>query len=212
MRRFRFLPLLAAVAGCAAQSSYMAPAQPTAPRQAALTVHQPRDVVWDRIVPALQGNFFIISHMDRASGVIAITYAGDPSRYVDCGQVTVEDPVSGMTTFPAAARHASYRVYAFGEGFHTVVREMNLDARMNIVLAETPALQTQVSMIAHYVLTRTVSKHASSGEIRDTASIAMNTGEAAVLGADGGVNRPITCQPTGSFEQEVADLFRGISS
>jgi len=90
MKRFTGCILAAAISwllvGCAGDFKYTRPAsKPTLSNS--VLVKKSKDEVWKEIVPALGRKFFVINNLDRDSGIINISYTGDPERYVDCGRI-----------------------------------------------------------------------------------------------------------------------------
>ncbi len=105
------VPVLLLV-GCAGKQDYIRPTAPTATSNSKV-IEKPRDTVWNGAVPALEKQFFVINNMDKASGLINISYTGDPKRYIDCGQVSayVKNAREERTyDFPGAAASQNLRI------------------------------------------------------------------------------------------------------
>ncbi|MFZ0050306.1 MAG: hypothetical protein WAK96_00895, partial [Desulfobaccales bacterium] len=75
------------LSGCAGKLDYAAPS-PTSTINNSIIVDKSKDEVWKTIVPALGKKFFVINNLDKESGIINVSYKGDPEQYVDCGRIT----------------------------------------------------------------------------------------------------------------------------
>ena len=73
--------------GCSGRLDYMRP-QPRIYAPNTVTIDLSKDALWAKMIPALGKEFFVINNLDKASGLINISYSGDPERYVDCGIIT----------------------------------------------------------------------------------------------------------------------------
>jgi hypothetical protein len=80
--------VVAVLAGCAGKVDYIRPTMHTTPGQNTKLIQKPRDAVWAASVPALSKQFFVINNLDKSSGLINISYSGDPEKYIDCGRIT----------------------------------------------------------------------------------------------------------------------------
>ena len=52
-----------------------------------ITVNKSKEEVWKELIPQIGKNFFVINNLDKESGIINISYSGDPERYIDCGEI-----------------------------------------------------------------------------------------------------------------------------
>jgi hypothetical protein len=79
--------ILVSLTACAGKVEYLRPniGVPIANTRA---VDMSRDELWTRLIPELGKRFFVINNLDKASGLINISYTGDPELYVDCGRIT----------------------------------------------------------------------------------------------------------------------------
>jgi len=77
MRAFIAVLVTAVLAGCAGNLKYV---RPTAYEKIEIskTIPKPRDTVWNSAVLQLGKQFFVIDHLDKASGFINLSYNGDP--------------------------------------------------------------------------------------------------------------------------------------
>src|SRR2546422_6002790 len=102
------------LAGCASASFNYRPPDSSVRPNYTKDLNRSRDQIWNDAVAALGQRFFVINNLDKASGLINISYSGDPARYVDCGSFTVA--VSGLhaktQTMDGAAADAQYETVA----------------------------------------------------------------------------------------------------
>jgi hypothetical protein len=197
--------------GCLSGSlGYTPPPRATPPPPRTLTLGKALDAVWKDIVPALGSRFFVINNLDRASGLINVSYSGDPETYIDCGQIDswVENARGKRTyNFPAA----SSRVYELKGpyGLYLAERKMNLEGRINLIMESLSPEKTQVTVNTRYVVTRQTRSHRvdlpSPNATTDT--IGFNAGQRAEF-PKRGPTEPVACQATGKLETDVLDLFR----
>ena len=136
--------------------------------------------------------------MDRESGFINVSYSGDPIKYVDCGQLKVND-----TEFPGAQEYTQYEINVVLDRFR-IQRKMALEGRVNIVIEELEPKKTKVSTHTRYVVSRSVTIVNSRGQSRnDSSSIAFNTGAEGTFQGD----HPVTCRATGMLEDDILRLL-----
>jgi hypothetical protein len=76
------------ITGCAGKLDYIRPNNLVAKPVNFKIIDKPRDIVWNATVPELGKQFFVINNLDKSSGLINISYNGDPEKYVDCGRTT----------------------------------------------------------------------------------------------------------------------------
>lgn len=88
MRIVSIAVVLVALAGCAGKVDYIRPTMQATPGQNVKLIQKPRDAVWAASVPALSKQFFVINNLDKSSGLINLSYSGDPEKYIDCGRIT----------------------------------------------------------------------------------------------------------------------------
>ena len=81
---------LAAVllAACAGKVDYVRPSVAVAQGSNTKTVPRAREAVWTSSVPEIGKQYFVINNIDKASGLINVSYSGDPERFIDCGLIT----------------------------------------------------------------------------------------------------------------------------
>jgi hypothetical protein len=55
-----------------------------------ITIEKSKDVVWKELIPEIGNAFWVINNLDKESGLINISYIGDPIKYIDCGSMKFE--------------------------------------------------------------------------------------------------------------------------
>ncbi|KVP76893.1 hypothetical protein WJ94_15895 [Burkholderia ubonensis] len=200
---------VAALAGCA--SSNLAYTRPIARHtDTTKTIAKSRDAVWASAVPSLGKDFFVINNLDKASGLINVSYSGDPHDYVDCGHINAYfQNATGRHdySFDGSAKEAVYTLYKYPV-LVNFRRQMNLDGRINIIFETISANETRVTVNARYVMQRQLTARASNGRgDSNTSSIAFSSGGTATFPemntADG-----TECVPTGKLERDILSLIQ----
>jgi hypothetical protein len=194
------------LAGCAGRIDYVPPRPPGLGANS-VVIDQPRDAVWARLVPALSREFFVINTIERASGLINVSYSGDPSRYIDCG--TVNSFVSNARgernySVAIASPHANYETMENGQLF-AIEHRMRLEGRVNIVVEELSPRQTRVSANARYIATRNVRvvNMGAGAAHTSEATASFNTGGSAPFSSAPG---SLQCATNGRMESELVRL------
>jgi hypothetical protein len=178
--------------------------------QNSITLNEPKDQIWSRLVPAVSQTFFVINNLDKESGLINISYSGDPELFVDCGKIySLIHNLAGKRVyqFPAATAYKEYEIWTTQPV--PVRRKMDLDGRINIVLEDIAPEQTRVSVHARYVVEKKVSilNTVSTGYSvqamwHDSSdSTAFNSGESGTL--SGGTE----CRCNGELERQILALL-----
>jgi hypothetical protein len=200
---------IATITGCAGKLDY---AQPTeyGPTENSIVIAKSRSEVWNTAVPQLGKKFFVINNLDKSSGLINVSYSGDPENYVDCGHVTsyVKNARGERTySFPAAKAHQNYEVMN-ANGLFQISREMKLEGRVNLIFEEISKNSTRVTANTKYVLERSINARnlANNFPITDHKSISFNTGNSALFPA-GNDGRATKCISTGSLETDILNAI-----
>lgn len=214
----KVLPILAVslLAGCAGigTGSHQYKEPPSYRTTNQKTVVGSFDAVWKRAIPEIGKNFFVINNLDKESGVINLSYSGDPSKYVDCGELTASaSDLRGKRSYTInIADEASNYEITYNTLISAVERRMNLDGRINLIFQSQGKNSTLVTANVKYVVQQKLqvsSQTPSSYNIprQDSASIGFNTG--------GGDTFPladdmltVTCKATGALEKELLALIR----
>lgn len=211
--RYSMLACCAAglLGGCVAGTYNVVP--PTHPDrfENSIVVNKKRVDVWAAAVPRLGKQFFVINNIDQSSGLINVSYSGDPESFVDGGVVTSTFKNARgerVYTFPASRKQVAYEVFRDGK-LYAVDRGLSLEGRANLIVEDLPNEQTRVTATVRYILTRTVKFRDVLGNESAPFSetIAFNSGEKGVFtgGASGSANE---YWPTGKLETELLAAFK----
>lgn len=199
-----------ALAGCSGRVGYIRP-DGAPPLSNSAVVDMPREQLWTRLVPELGKRFFVINNLDKASGLINISYSGDPERYVDCGHITSHvKNLAGTRTysFPGSRQAQIYEVLNKNVGLFSIDRRMALEGRMNLIVEDAGPGKSRLTANTRYVLRREQHVFAAHGPTRtfqDTVS--FNTGETTSFSPSSNVAM-LECRPTGRFEAEVISILK----
>ena len=202
MRTFIIATLsLAVMAGCAGKVDYNPPTSSVTARNWK-TINKPRESAWQATVAGLGKEFFIINNIDKASGLIILSYSGDPEAYVDCGYIVS----SNGERFPASRAHLIYDTVQ-GLKRYSIDRSLSLEGRMNILFEELNPATTRVTVTARYILNRSLHVY-SRGLLRksykrgENDSITFGSGsDASFTPRSGGPAEK--CVATGALEQSI---------
>lgn len=193
---------------CAGKVDYVRPnIQATASNTK--VIDKPRDAVWKAAVPELGKRFFVINNIDQSSGLINVSYSGDPEKYVDCGRISsyVKNARGERTyNFAAAKAQQSYEVMSTGLFF--IDRRMSLDGRVNLIFEEVSPTQTRVTASTKYIVKRDQTVRDVEGRSRSGSdSVSFNSGGAAAFpaAADG---RAAECAATGAMERDILAVIQ----
>jgi hypothetical protein len=205
----RFVAMSAVVlliAGCAGKMDYVRPSSTFPVGANSVVIEKSREAVWNATVPELGKNFFVINNLDKSSGLINISYSGDPEKYVDCGRVSsYVKNARGERTYEFAGSKAQERYEVMiPAGLFMVDRRMSLEGRVNLVFEEISPTSTRVTANTKYVLQRqSTARHiANNVPSSSSDSISFNSGSSGFFpaGADG---RATECLSTGLLEKQV---------
>ncbi len=203
MRFSVFIVLLGLLTGCAGKLDYVRPTSSASTGNIKIINH-PRNAVWDTAVPQLGKQFFVINNLDKSSGLINISYSGDPQEYVDCGQISsYVKNFRGERTyqFPGSKADENYEVMENGNLFG-IQRKMNLEGRVNVIFEEIDQNSTRVTVNVRYILTKQAFvQNAGGGSQNYSDTISFNSGgRASFPQAD---SNGTECIPTGKLEQDI---------
>lgn len=199
---------LLSFSGCAGSLNYYPPKISTN-YNTSIIINQNRDAVWKKMVPAIGKHFFVINNLDKSSGLINISYSGNPEVYVDCGRIVSKvSNLRGERTydFPAARANQQYEIMK--TNLYILNRQMSLEGRMNIIFEEIEEDKTRVTANTKYVVSRKVTVRNAGGGIPQnfTTSTSFNSGGSGTLPTGDG--RATVCRPTGKFESDVLMLAK----
>lgn len=211
MRVIASLLAVAFVSGCAGKLDYVRPNISATPSTNYKVIDKPREAVWNASVPELGKQFFVINNLDKSSGLINISYSGDPEKYIDCGRITsyVKNARGERTyDFPGAKAQQSYEVMN-GNGLFMIDRKMSVEGRVNLVFEEVGANQTKVTANTRYVVQRQQTVRSAANNFPQSASdsISFNSGASSsfTANADG---RATECMANGALEREILSSIK----
>lgn len=169
-------------------------------------IDKSRDAVWAAAVPALGKNFFVINNLDKESGLINISYAGDPLQYVDCGQINVTIPTiwgDRNQLFPGATESKSYQVM-LPMAMQEYHRKMALEGRVNLIFEQVGENKTRITANTRYSLNKQISGNVIGGAYlgNRSDSITFNSGGHARFPSDDSSEGTL-CTPTGKLERDI---------
>lgn len=203
------IALTSLIAGCAGKIDYIRPASSTKTDNTKV-VNKSRQAVWDAAVPQLGKEFFVINNLDKSSGLINISYSGDPEKYIDCGRiVSYVKNARGERTYDFAASKQQMTYEVMTSNLFFLNRQMNLEGRVNLIFEELGPEQTRVSANTRYVVRRdlTVRDVQERSQSRND-SVSFNTNTSASFAAGNNAGDATTCQPTGVLEREILSNIR----
>ena len=211
MKRAASLLAFLLVAGCAGKIDYVRPvAQPGASNNFKV-IDKPREAVWNASVPELGKQFFVINNLDKSSGLINVSYNGDPEKYIDCGRVTsyVKNARGERTyDFPGAKAQQQYEVM-HNNGLYFLNRRLSLEGRVNLVFEELSPTQTKVTANTRYVVQRQLTITPAANNIPQSSSdnISFNSGSSGAF-APNSSGQGTECVATGALEREILSAIR----
>jgi len=193
------------VSGCAGKLDYIRPDPLSGSTPNTKVVERSREVVWNEVVPALGKQFFVINNLDKSSGLINISYSGDPIKYIDCGRiVSYVKNARGERTyeFPAASASQQYEVMN-NSGLFQLQRDMSLEGRVNLIFEEVGPNTTRVTASTRYVVQRKQS-------VRDMAGRSDSKTDVVNFNSGSGASFPegAYCQSNGALERELLGIVR----
>jgi len=154
----------------------------------------------------------VINNLDKASGLINVSYSGDPARYIDCGRITVE--VSGLNaktqTLDGAAADAQYQAVAplppYGfPGPVQVRRQMMLEGRVNVIFEAVGPESTRVTTATRYVVTRRLAS--SNAAVPHSDTVGFNGNEKDRF-PQLGTTAQLECVATGELENSILSVVK----
>ena len=175
------------------------------------TISKPRDQVWNAAVPAIGTAFYVINTVDKASGLINVSYSGNPLDYVDCGHVFVEFNYGGQnrgTNFRGSSPQQQYQIPLGLLGVGQIDRKLSLEGRVNLIFEEVNPAITRVTVNVRYTVNRTqsITNLATGGSQTVSHTIAFNTGNGESFPAST-AGQSTYCVPSGKLESDLLGLI-----
>jgi len=199
------------LAGCAGHVDYVGPVAASQGLNT-ITIAKPRDAVWKTAVPELGKRFFVINNLDKDSGLINVSYTGDPEAYVDCGRITSEvQNAAGKRNYEFAGSKADqfYETLAPGKPLVHIRRRMKLEGRVNLIFQASSDSETTVTANTKYVLTREQIAQVQPNGFPQSASdtISFNTGSGGTF-TPNSQGSSLLCVSTGKLEAELLSAIQ----
>lgn len=212
MRHLLIIVMSLYLAACAGKVEYTRPMTNLSMSSNTKTIDRARDAVWNTSVPLLGKQFFVINNLDKSSGLMNISYTGDPERYVDCGRITsyVKNAKGERTyDFPGAKAQQTYEVMNPSVGLFFFDRRMSLEGRVNLIFEEVGPRSTRVTVNTRYVVTRIQIVRRVAENIPQTATdtISFNSGSGASFPANS-QGQYAECVSTGALEREILSAIQ----
>ena len=212
MRHMLLTIAVLSLTACAGKMDYVRPSSQVAPSSNVKSVERTRDAVWAASIPELSKQFFVINNLDKSSGLMNISYTGDPERYIDCGRITsFVKNANGERTYDFAGAKAQqrYEVMLPSAGLFFLDRRMSVEGRVNLIFEESGANVTRVTANTRYVVTRTqVIQRAGN-------NIPQNLSDSISFNSGGGASFPVNtqgqtaeCVATGALEREILSAIK----
>jgi hypothetical protein len=208
MARIKLISLLPALfifSACAGELKYTPPVTSYNLNNSFIAAKS-KDEVWKTIVPNLGKSFFVINNLEKESGIINVSYSGDPEKYVDCGRIySYVSNARGQRTydFPASRGNQHYEIMQGGD-YLRIDRKLDCEGRINIIVQELSPDHTQISVNTKYVLTKSSAGYDGMGRLagQKTDSISFTSGGQAQF-----PNTATICKANGRLEEEVISIL-----
>lgn len=176
-----------------------------------IIVNATKEQVWAKAIPVLGKTFFVINNLDKPSGLINVSYSGDPEKYVDGGVINsyVTGPRGDFrASFPASRASMTYNAMTeMSNGvnaYSTIQRTLALEGRANIIVEDDAPGKTKVTVNVRYILTKSGSIFVMGNPPFPFHGVAsMTTGGETVFPGERDVY-----YPTGKLEEEILKAFQ----
>jgi hypothetical protein len=139
------------------------------------------DRTWESLIEYVAGTFFGVDSFEKESGLITLSFTGEPWRYVDCGKVGAIKPTENLLLRPGMGA--------------------TLAGRMNLVVRRRDEKVTRVRIHARYMVEMRI-----RGPIPQTW--VFGTGTSATRRTTVGATSnlfDVVCTPTHEAEQAIVD-------
>ncbi len=173
-----------------------------------VTIDKPYAEVWDRAVPQIGKSFFVINNMDRSSGLMNVSYTGDPEAFLDCGQIHA-DAQGQRADFPESRAEEAYWRPSGGLFPEHIYRKLSLDGRANIVFEQITPSSTKITVTARYVVTMVgVAQLGNGATFPEQGTATFNSGEQGRFSSENEESE-VVCVANGRFERGILALIQG---
>jgi hypothetical protein len=170
------------------------------------------DKTWKAVVAHLSDTAFVIDTIDKASGLIAISFSlPDAREDVDCGSVTswVKN-LRGRRDYQFNAASPN-ETYEFNDGGTLVSAERHFEVsgKINIFVTEQSPASTRVKVMVRYVATNTgkLSPEKLDMNFQRVQPHIVNNTISFNSGQEGQFPRGTICRPRGTLEAKMLDGF-----
>ena len=211
MKIFAILAAVACISGCARETYVVLNTTPP-PSANYRVFDKSRDDVWDASVQEFGKNSFVVSDFDKASGLISISYSGDPQKFIDCGNIAshVKDSKGERTyDFSGAKAQASYEVMASDVLFN-IIRKMSVEAHVSLVFKQVNPDQTKVTANTIYIVQKDVVSRRADSSFSQSWSDSITFSNRGAASFPNDVNSAATtvCKPNGELEREILAVLK----
>ena len=171
-----------------------------------VVVKRSQDDVWTGLLARLDQKIFVIDQIDKDSGLIHLSYSGDPEKFVDCGivKMTVKDSAGERSyQFPSARQNTAFESTDKGN-LYNIRRSMNLDSKIDVQFKKASGTSTEVSVNCKYLITKNSEITLVGGSILESRPI--NVIDSVTFYTGGGntfTNSTGTCNPTYALERLI---------
>jgi hypothetical protein len=198
----------AMLCGCVSGGiNYTKPQAAAEPNSNSIVVAKSRDAVWATAIPNLGKHFFVINTMDKSSGLINVSYSGDPERYVDCGRIHTDvTNARGPRSYDFSGSAADKRYeFVFENRLYSAHRKMSLDGRVNLIFEVVDASHTRITASTQYIVHKQFEVQMAGSTVTEhsTDSVSFTSGGSAAF-----PNSETTCAATGALESQLLTLLR----
>jgi hypothetical protein len=202
---------IALISGCAGEP-YIVLNTSTPPSADYRVIDKPRDIVWDASILEFGKKSLVIDNFDKSSGLINISYSGDPGKYIDCGNITshVKDSKGERAyDFPAAKAQATYEIMD-GDILFNIARKMSVEAHVSLVFKEVNPNQTKVTANTVYVVQKDVTTRRVDNNFSRSWSDSITFSNRGSSSFRNDINSAATtvCEPNGELEREIFSVIK----
>lgn len=202
-RFFTALGLLGFLVACSGRFEYVRPVTVEAPTRFRLVARGVEEV-WLQASTISTQHPLTLDGLDTNTGVINLTYSGDPERYVDCGHITSQvTNIRGerIYQFAAGAAAVDYELMT-GTEIVSIARRMVLEARIVVTAIPIGRKETQLSVNAQYSLSRTMHVRDAQGSVQTISHLTRFASD-----QDGIFPGAVVCRARGTLEADVLSAF-----
>jgi len=188
MRYFTLLIIVLVFTGCASAPKYVGP-DPSSASKTSVNIARTYDETWSRLIQYASQRFFAIDDYEKESGLMTLSFSGDPNRFINCGTVGTGSDQKSYVDWWNSLSYAS----------------ADFSGRMNIVVQEEAEENTLIEVSTRYVFT-----------VDNSQSVfewVFNTGGSDTLiappaGLGDGAGGQRTCRPTHQAERLILEGVR----